>query len=319
MTLLAPAGLLLAVGIVPVLIAFARGERRAGRTRSLLGLRPPGRLGRAAAAVALCLAAGLVALAASRPVVRDTQTRYVRTDAQAIFALDISRSMLAAASPTGPNRLARAKAAAKTLRAAIPDVPAGVASFTDRALPNLFPTADASVFTATVDRSVAVERPPPGGSELTVTTFDALAGFGKNAYFTPGRRRRLLVVLTDGESRDFDASLLRAALGRATGLRMVLVRIGSARERVFGRGGLAEADFRPGPSAPAIDRFVHATGARDVGENDLGQAEAAVRSAVGRGPRVRTGTASSTTELAPFLVLGALAPLGFLIRLRNLT
>ena len=162
MTLLAPAGLLLALGVVPALALLARGERRAGRIRSLLGLLPPGRFRRGGPAVALCVAAALLALAASRPVVRETQARYVRSDAEAIFALDISRSMLAAASPSAPDRLARAKAAAETLRAAIPDVPAGVASFTDRALPNLFPTADAGVFAATVDRSVAIERPPPG-------------------------------------------------------------------------------------------------------------------------------------------------------------
>src|SRR5262249_11518636 len=121
-----------------------------------------------------------------RPVIRQTESRYLRTDAQAIFAIDISRSMLAATSPTSPNRLARAKHAAERLRAAIPDVPAGVASFTDRVLPNLLPTPDAVTFDATVERSIGIERPPPGGAALTVTTFDALGAVSKDAYFTPG-------------------------------------------------------------------------------------------------------------------------------------
>jgi hypothetical protein len=317
MTLLAPAGLLLALAALPALAALWRSERRAGRVRLVLGLCAPGSFGRVAPATALCLAAGLLAVAASRPVVRETQARYVRTDAEAIFALDISRSMLAAASPAGPDRLVRAKAAARALRAAIPDVPAGVASFTDRVLPNLFPTSDAAAFTATVDRAVGIERPPPGGSALTVTTFDALTTLAGNEYFTPGRRRRLLVILTDAESSDFDVSSLRTTLGRAAGLRTVLVRIGSSRERVFGREGLPETDYRPQPTAQVLRQFVQATGARVFDESRLGRAEAAARQGIGRGPRVRIGTSSSTTSLAGYFVLAAFFPLGLVLRLRN--
>ncbi len=317
-TLLAPAALLLALGIVPALAACARGERRASRARSLLGLHRPGRGRSAAAIAALSVAVGLVALAASRPVVRETHARYLRTDTEAIFALDISRSMLAAPSPAGPTRLVRAKQAALALRSAIPDVPAGVASFTDRTLPNLFPTSDETVFTATVDRSVGIERPPPGGSALTVTTLDALATIAQDAYFTPGRRRRLLVILTDAESRDFDAALLRKTLGQAPGLRTVLVRIGSSRERVFGPGGLPEADYHPENTAQTVRRFVEATGARAFGDGELGQAAAAVRDDVGRGASVRFGTTSTTTNVGPYLLLAALAPLGFLLGRRNL-
>ena len=316
MTLLAPFGLLLVLGLVPVLAAFVQGERRAGRARSRLGLRPPGPLQRVAATVALCLTAALVALAASRPVVRDSQARYVRTDAEAIFALDISRSMLAAASPAGPTRLDRAKAAAKTIRAAIPDVPAGLASFTDRALPNLFPTSDEGAFSATVDRSIGVDRPPPVASALTVTTFDALAAL--RGYFTPGRRHRFLVILSDGESSDFSASLLRARLRRAPGMQIVLLRFGSSNERVFGRAGLPETDYRPESTAQTIRRFVQATDGHVVDEGRLGQAETAVKEGVERGPRVRIGMASTTTQLAPFFVLAAFVPLGFLLWQRNL-
>lgn len=316
-TLLTPAGLLLVLGAVPALAALTYAERCARRTRFVLGLRPPGRFWRIAAAVALCLAAALLGVAASRPVVRETRTRYVRTDAEAIFALDISRSMLAAATPGSPTRLARAKAAAERIRAAIPDVAAGVASFTDRTLPNLFPTADEALFAATVDRSVGIERPPPGGSALTVTTFDALTALGGDEYFTPGRRRRLLVILTDAESGDFDVSRLHATLGRAPGLRIVLVRIGSQRERVFGREGLPEADYRPQATGRTVSSFVQATGARAFDEGRLGLAAAAAREDVGQGSSVRVGSISSSTDLAPFLVLAAFAPLGLVLGLRN--
>lgn len=316
-TLLAPAGLLLALGAIPVLAGLALGERRSDRARTLLRLRAPGRSGLLAACIAVCLLAGLLGVAATRPIVDEAHARYLRTDAEAIVAFDISRSMLAASSPTGATRLDRAKSIATSLRAAIADVPTGVASFTDRMLPNLLPTSDAGVFAATVGRSVGVDRPPPGGEALTVTTFDALAAITGDGYFTPGRRRRVLVVLTDGESRDFDAGLLRGALRDASGLRTVLVRIGSARERVYGADGLPESDYRPAPTAQTIRRLVEATGARVFGEGDLAAAEAAVQEDVGRGRLVRVGSESTSTDVAPYLVLAAFLPLGLLIRLRN--
>jgi hypothetical protein len=319
MQFLAPIGLLLALGVIPVLAALLGGERRAGRTRAMLGLRPPGRRWTLATIAAICLSGALLALAVARPVVNDTHARYLRTDAEAFFAIDTSRSMLAARSSTGPDRLDRAKQAAEKLRAAIPDVPAGVASFTDRLLPNLFPTSDPIVFANTVQRAVGIERPPPGGSELTVTTFDALDAVTKDAYFTPGRRRLLLVVLTDAESKDFDAAKLRATLGRESDLHTVLVHVGSSRERVFGREGLPEADYRPEDTAPTVRRFVAATGARAFDESNLGAAAAALRTDAGHGSHVRLGSESDTTEVAPYLVLAAFFPLGLLLWRRNLS
>jgi hypothetical protein len=293
------------------------GERRSGRVRSLLGLRRPGRGWTVAAIVAVCLAGGLLALAAARPVVSDTHARYLRTDAEAFFAIDTSRSMLAAPSRGGLDRLDRARRAAVRLRSAIPDVPSGVASFTDRLLPNLFPTSDPAAFAATVDRAVGIERPPPGGSALTVTTFDALSAVTKDAYFTPGRRRLLLVVLTDAESKDFDAARLKTTLGSEKSIRTVLVHIGSSRERVFGREGLPEADYRPEDTAPTIRRFREATGARAFGEGSLDAAAGALRAEAGSGRRVRLGTESDSTEVAPYLVLAAFFPLGLLLFRRN--
>src|SRR5438445_671449 len=52
MTLLAPAGLLLVLGVVPALVALTLAGRRASRTRSLLGLHPPGPLWRVLAPAA---------------------------------------------------------------------------------------------------------------------------------------------------------------------------------------------------------------------------------------------------------------------------
>jgi hypothetical protein len=317
MTLLAPIGLLVALGVIPVLAMLFAGERRSARVRRLLGLRRPGRGWTIATIAAVCVAAALLAFAAARPVVNDTHARYLRTDAEAFFAIDTSRSMLAAPSRNGLDRLDRARRAAVTLRNAIPDVPSGLASFTDRLLPNLFPTSDPGAFAATVDRAVGIERPPPGGSALTVTTFDALAAVTKDAYFTPGRRRELLVVLTDAESKDFDAERLKATLGGEKRIRTVLVHIGSTHEHVYGREGLPESDYRPEDTAPTIRRFREATGARAFGEGSLGAAAAALRAQAGSGSRVRLGSEPDTTEVAPYLVLAAFVPLGLLLFRRN--
>jgi hypothetical protein len=317
LTLLSPAGLLLVLGAIPVLAALVIGERRSRRVGALLRLRPPGRRGIVATVIAICVLAGLLGVAAARPVVDEAHARYLRTDAEAIVALDVSRSMLAASTPTSPTRLERARQVAVALRAAIPDVPTGVASFTDRVLPNLLPTSDIAVFDATVERSVGIDRPPPGGNALTVTTFDALAAPTKDGYFTPGRKRRVLVILTDGESVDFDVGPLRSALRDAPGLHTVLVRIGSSHEHVYGADGLPEADYRPTDTSEEIKRFVAATGAQAFGAGDLSGAEAAVRRDAGAGPRVRAGSESSSTDVAPYLVLAAFLPLGLLIRLRN--
>src|SRR5262249_54442239 len=150
----------------------------------------------------------------------------------------------------------------------------------------------------------------------TVTTFDSLAAVTKDAYFTPGRRRLLLVVLTDAESIDFDAQLLRDTLARR-GIRTVLVRVGSTREHVFGREGLPEAAFHPEPTARTVTRFVQATGARAFGEGDLEAAASHLRADAGHGARVRLGTETDSTDVAPYLLAAAFFPLGLLVFRRN--
>jgi hypothetical protein len=88
-------------------------------------------------------------------------------------------------------------------RAAFPDVPVGIASFTDRVLPHLFPSPDDDVFTATLNRSLGIDRPPPHGS--FVSDGDpacALESIVSRRFFTPTARKRLIFVITDGECPD---------------------------------------------------------------------------------------------------------------------
>ena len=63
--------------------------------------------------------------------------------------------MAAALTPRAPTRLDRAVSAAAALRASIPNVEAGIATLTDRVLPDLLPVADRPSFDATLARRSA--------------------------------------------------------------------------------------------------------------------------------------------------------------------
>jgi hypothetical protein len=242
-----------------------------------------------------------------------------RRDAQAFVALDISRSMLASASVSAPSRIARAKVVANELRARLADVPMGVATFTDRPLPLLFPTTSAGAFTATVARAVGIERPPPRAQAPTVTTFDALGPLPGSGYFRPGIRRRLLLVVTDAESEGFDVDGVRQSFRVRPRIAVVVVRMGTPAERVFGPEGLPEPAYAP-PAATdrSLAQFLAATHGKVFGEHDLAGAVSAARAALGSGPRTRLGTVSGRKELAPYFVLAAIVPLGLVVRRRNL-
>jgi hypothetical protein len=240
---------------------------------------------------AACCAFGL---AAAQPALRRDDHRQERTDVQAWFVLDVSRSMLASSGPTAPTRLERARRAALELRRAIPDVTAGVAGLTDRVLPYLFPTLDTRTFASTLRESVEIESPPPQQVARVVTSFDALAALDTQGFFPAGLERRVCVVLTDGESAPF---------ARPGGCRLVVVQLWDTGERIY-RDGRPEAQYRPNDAAPAL--------AGQLGlvaqENDLGRARELLGAAVGDGPvRDAPGSERSTLELAPYAALIGLA------------
>src|SRR5207245_935807 len=224
---LSPLAGLVALAVLAPLFLLAAAERRGTRARKLLGLIAPGAAARLEMPVAICLLAALLGLAAAQPVLHREVPRYARRNAEAIVAFDISRSMLAAPARTAPNRLERAKAIAKHLRAGLSDTPVGVASFTDRVLPHLFPTSDSSAFSSTVTRAIAVEHPPPIGNNVTATGLDVLGDVVRTGYFTPGIAHRLLVVLTDGESRDFGPAAVRRAFPDPPPVQVIVVRAGA--------------------------------------------------------------------------------------------
>jgi hypothetical protein len=303
-------GLAAAVGLLPF-AAGAIAYRRVGAVRDGLGLATPRRGRDVLALTALAATFLLVGVAAAQPALSHDTVQRVRKDAAALFVLDTSRSMAASPGPTGRTRLARAKSAATTLRAAIPDVESGVATLTDRVLPNLLPVADTASFDATVERAVGIEQPPPRSTGVRATTYDALGAIPAAGFFARSAKHRAIVLLTDGESQAFNPGALGRALG---GTRVVIVRFWDRRESVFEASGRPEGAYRPDPSAPTmLDALAAATGGRVFGESDLGRASTQLRALFGRGPTTRTlARARRETSIAPYAALGALVPLAFL-------
>ena len=173
----------------------------------------------------------------------------VRTDAAAIYVIDVSRSMLASRSPGAATRIARARAAAIRLRADLPQVPSGVATMTDRVLPNLMPISDDKAFDRTVQEAVQVNEPPPGTDSVTATDLSALGALGTQNFFAPNVKHRVAIVLTDGESQPFDVRQTARALGHVPGVTPIFVQFWSSHDQVFDPDGQAESAYHPDASS----------------------------------------------------------------------
>jgi hypothetical protein len=311
LTFLTPWGALLALTAAVPLAALALAGRRERRARALLGLRAPSAGRRWVRPLLVAAVLGLLGLAAAQPVLRSTTSIKVRTDSEAFFVIDVSRSMLAARTPSSTRRIARARADAIRLRQSLLDVPAGVAALTDHVLPYLMPVPSAGTFEQTVNRAVAVGQPPPATNSVTATNLGSLGALGTQSFFSPGTKHRVAIVLTDGESRPFDRQQTAQALGRVM---PIFIRIGGSDESVYDSNGQAESGYHPDPSAGlTLAGLAQAAHGRVFGESQVGTAARAVRSALGQGPVHAEGLTVSTRALGPYLALAALAPLLVLV------
>lgn len=315
---LTPSGAVLVVGVLIPLGALFLVRRRAGRVRDVLGLTEPRARGLVAGILAVLAAGTFLGLAAAQPVIERTTTRETRTDAEAFVVLDVSRSMLARRSSESETRIERAKAAARTVRAAFPEVRFGLVSLTDRALPHLFPSIDHDVFEATLTRSLGIEQPPPRSSLATnATSLDALATIRTQRYFAPKSSKRLLLVLTDGESQPVTGARLASVLRRPPVTDVVFVHFWHPDERVFA-GDSPEPQYRPDPSSSIIlDGLARAVSGDVYAESEIGGATAKARELIGSGPTVVRGEQGGQVPLAPYLAAAALAPLALLLLRRD--
>jgi hypothetical protein len=315
-SLLTPAGLAVALVAVVPLVALVLSELHARRVRRTLGLVAPRRTLSILLALAFVVAGVLVGAAAAQPVLERGDTRYERTDVNGYVVIDSTRSMLAAPDPRSANRIARARLIAKELRDAVPELKVGVASLTDRVLPHVFPTLGQDVYAATLEHSVGIERPPPSRRRQNATDLNALQQLGPQGFFPATPERRILVVLSDFETDPFSTTKLGAALRRQR-IEPIFIHVWGAQERIF--GALADAGYRPDPESVTVFRRLAAAAAGGAfAESDVEQAQAALRTLLGEGARRPLWQERSRTELAPWLSLGALLPLGFVLWRRNL-
>jgi hypothetical protein len=317
MTLLTPLAALAALAALLPLGAAAFGRKRVRAARRALGLEAPSRW--SGAARLGCVVGGIVllGLAAAQPALTHPSSARERTDVAALFVVDITRSMAASATPTSPTRLQRAAAAAIRLRAAIPEVPAGVATLTDRVLPDLLPVLDTAGFDGVMQRAVAIDNPPPGETAVVATNCGAISEIASGNFFEPHVTRRIVILLTDGESVPFDASQVASALPASEGYRFVGIRFWNSDEAIYDSGGRAEAGYHPTPVGGALmASLAAATGGRAFSEGQLGAAASYVRALAGSGPSVMSGgLVRNVQTLTPFvaalaalLLLASVAP-----------
>jgi hypothetical protein len=317
---LSPKAALVGALVLLPLAAFLVVELRAARVRGELRLRGESLVVRLPVALAILAFAACLAIASAQPVVERTSTTLARTDAAAFVVIDTSRSMLATEGPGRPIRFARAKQAALRLRGAIPDVPVGLASITDRVLPHLFASTDIDAFRATLERSIGVNRPPPSSaSDIRTSDFGSLSALANQNFFARRVRHRVVIVLTDGETVPVSETYLRDLYDVGPDIQTIFVRFWSSTERVYGKKGKPEPQYRPDPaSGSQLAKIASTMGGRLFGEREIGAAIRAERRYVGRGNRVKVAAQRKTVALAPYGVLAAFVPLGFLLWRRNL-
>jgi len=229
--------------------------------------------------------------------------------------------MQAASGEAGATRLERAKELAMRVRAALGDVPAGVASMTDRTLPYLFPTANTSVFNATVESAVQIESPPPasrvGNPGGRATTLGALASIATGNYFLPGTTHRLMIALSDDESEPFAEAGVGAVFRKPPRLRTIFVRFWAPDERIYA-GGRLDPVYRPDPaSGRIVGSLALATRGRAFQEQQLSDIVRTARADLGTGAVQRNRLERARTPIAAWVAAAALLPLGLVLRRRN--
>ena len=321
LSFLSPLGALAALAAALPLGALVLFERRAGRLRARLRLpEPPPRV-HAPVAGALVALGLLLALAATQPVLATTKPRQVRSDAQAYVVLDVSQSMQASLGPREPTRLERAKQLAIAVRRKLTHVPFGVVSFTDHALPHLFPTADETVFASVLRESVAINEPPPPDIFTPVervTDLSAIAEMGSSGFFRPDVKRRLVIVLSDDESNTVFPANIAAAFRRRPRIDAIFVHVWDERERIYLPGGRVDPNYRPDPrSVDLVRSLASGTKGRSFAETDVNGIVGAARDDLGRGQTKARGEERSRSPLAPWLVLAGTVPLATVLRRRN--
>jgi len=165
------------------------------------------------------LAMLLLILALMQPQWGIVEEAHVSTGLDILFAVDLSRSMLA--DDLAPSRLAVAKAAVAKVLAAVPDDRVGIIGFAGTAFLLCPLTSDRAIFEQVL-AELGTDTLPRRGSALA-----AALGEAGRAFRGTGQDGRLLVLVSDGEDHGGGIAPAAARL-RAAGVTLIPVVAGTA-------------------------------------------------------------------------------------------
>ena len=314
--LLTPLGAVFALTALVPLAVFVLRERRTRAVRRSLGLADPSQRSRLSFVAALAAVPVLLGLAAAQPVVAESRTLPERTDAQVFVVVDISRSMLAASGLESPTRFERARGMAIALRDQLPEVPIGIASMTQGMLPHLFPTTDRRVYVSTLEKALDVGEVWTGLGGTIVSSLDAIGAAPRLSYFPPSAKKRVLVVLTDGESLRLERDLT-VEFAKEPRVHTILVHVWREGEQVY-LGGVPESGYQQDSSSrEKLEEVASLVGGSVASESDAGSLASRVRSLLGAGPTVAREQEGERRALMTFVTLLTILPLGFVLLRRN--
>jgi hypothetical protein len=291
---------------------------RTRRLRRLFSLVAPGRRELVTVGVALTLLPVLVGVAAAQPVIVHKHVLTERVDAQAFLVFDTTRSMGAQSSPSAPTRLERAKREAAALIPQFGDIPVGIATMTDRVLPNLMPTTNAGLLLRTLNQSVAINVPPPSlDYHGFVPVLKALFGIANQRLFAPNVKHPILIVFTDGEVSPLSRGIGYDFASQMTSAPLV-VHVWGPDEHLYVDGRI-DAKYRPDPASGAVrGQFAKWAHGRVFAEGDTGSLLRTVQAEAGSKPATTQYLGYARMPLAPWFLLAGVVPLGFLFWRRNL-
>lgn len=293
-------------------------HRRTRRLGRLFSLAAPGKREIVTAAVALALLPALVAVAAAQPVVIHAKAFTERLDAQVFIVFDTSLSMSARGGPDAPTRLTRAKDEARTLIPQLGALPVGVATMTDRILPELMPTTTTALALRTVNQSVRINEPPPGiNYHGRASTLEALTPIAGDHLFPPGVKHPILVIFTDGEMRA-PPVITGYSFAQQISVPPLFVHVWEPTDHIYSHGQI-DPGYQPDPtSAQTLAHFASLTHGHVFRDGDVSGLLAAIRAEAGSKPATTQLLGFSRVPLGPWFLLAGVVPLGFLFWRRNL-
>lgn len=129
----------------------------------------------------------------------------------------------------------------------------------------------------------------------------------------------MLVVLTDGETPPLEnPGEFASAFRKTPRVETIFVRLWHEDERIY-ETGVAEVGYRPDPGSGAmLDQIASLIEARVLSEDEGGELPQIVADQVGSGPTISREHEGKRRALMPWITLGAVLPLGFVLRRRNL-